>query len=85
MALRITTKVSEMLTLIQIDGDLHKQGVAELEKVCQSVAGPLCLDLGNLESIDADGIRAIHALQDRGAAVAGASPYIQKLLDRPLY
>jgi hypothetical protein len=82
MNLRITTKQRGGVTVVQVDGDLHKQGVGELEKVCRSISGPLCLDLANLQSTDADGVRTIHALEDRGAAVTGVSPYIQKVLER---
>jgi hypothetical protein len=73
MGLRITTNRSGLVTVVRIDGQLRKEGVAELKRVCQSIDGPLCLDLG---------IRAIHMLEDHGAAVAGVSPYIQRLLDR---
>jgi len=82
MNLRITTKQSAVVTVVQVDGDLRGQGVGELEKVCQSIGGPFCLDLADLQSVDAEGVRAIHALEDRGAAVTGVSRYIQKLLDR---
>ena len=71
-----------MVTVVQIDGDLHEPGVSELEKVCGSIAGPFCLDLANLQSIDAGGVRTIHALEDRGAPVTGVSPYVRKLLER---
>ena len=85
MDLRITTKQSGTVTVVQIAGDLRKQGATELEKVCHSIAGPVCLDLANVQSMDEDGIRAIHALEDHGAAVAGISPFIQKLLERAGY
>jgi anti-anti-sigma regulatory factor len=82
MNVRITAKRHGAVTVVQIDGDLRKRGVAELEKVCESIVDPVCLDLVNLQSIDAAGVRAVRALEDRGAAVVGVSPYIQKLLDR---
>ena len=78
--LRITTRHSGAVTVVQVDGELRKQGVPELEKVCRSISGPCCLDLANLQSIDAEGIRAIHGLETGGAAVAGVTPYIQRLL-----
>ena len=80
MALRITTKRSGGVTVVRIDGRLRKQRVAELEKVCLSIAGPLCLDLANLQSVDADGIRLIFDLEAHGAAVTGVTPYIDMLL-----
>lgn len=82
MGLRITTKRSGLVTVVLIDGRLRKEGVAELERVCQSIEGPLCLDLANLHSVDGDGIRAIRMLEDHGVAVAGVSPYVQRLLNR---
>jgi hypothetical protein len=84
MSLRITTRQSALVMVVQVDGDLGGLGVGELEKVCQSIVGPFCVDLADLQSVDADGIRAIHALEGRGAAVTGASRYIQKLLDRQI-
>jgi hypothetical protein len=83
--LRITTKPRGGVTVVQVDGDLHQQGVTEFEKVCGSITGPLCLDLANLQSIDVAGVRAVHALETRGAAVTGVSPYIQKLLQRAVH
>ncbi len=70
------------MTLVQVAGDLRRQGVTELERVCEGISGPLCLDLINLQSIDAAGVRTIHTLEGRGAAVAGVSPYVRKLLER---
>jgi hypothetical protein len=82
MRLRITTTRSGMVTVVQVDGQLRKNGAAELEKVCRPIEGPLCLDLANLRSLDDDGIRAIRRLEDRGAALAGVSPYINMRLKR---
>jgi anti-anti-sigma factor len=85
MNLRITTKQRRGVTVVQVDGDLDKQGVTEFEKACASITGPLCLDLANLQSIDAAGVHIVQALEDRGAAVTGVSPYIQKLLERAVH
>ena len=82
MPLRIAAKQSGRVTVVRVDGRLRKRGAAELEKVCQSIVGPLCLDLANLLSVDADGARVISELEARGAAVAGVSPYVDMLLKR---
>jgi ABC-type transporter Mla MlaB component len=82
MALRITTNRCRGVTVVRIDGQLHKQGVAELAKVCQSLSGALCLDLANLQSIDANGVQLIFELEARGVAVVGVTPYIDTLLKR---
>jgi HPt (histidine-containing phosphotransfer) domain-containing protein len=82
MAFRITTKRSGAVTVVAIDGQLRTAGVTELKKVCQSIEGSLCLDLANLQSIDAEGARAITELEAIGAALAGVSPYVDMLLKR---
>ncbi len=79
---RITTKNTGSVTVVRVDGRLHKRGVAELEKVCRSIEGPLCLDLANLQSVDADGARSIANIEAGGAAITGVSPYIEILLKR---
>ncbi len=80
--IRIVTKESGGVTVVRIDGRLRKQGVAELEKLCRSIEGPLCLDLANLQSIDAEGARAISELEAKGVAITGVSPFIAMLLKR---
>jgi hypothetical protein len=82
MRLRITARQSGVVTVVQIDGELFEPGVPELERVCRRIRGPLCLDLANLQSIDAEGVQSIRAFEVQGAALAGASPYVKKLLDR---
>ena len=82
MCLRITTRRSGQVTVVQIYGQLRKDGVPELQRACESIEGPLCLDLANLQSIDAEGARSIVMLQEHGAAVAGVSPYIDLRLKR---
>lgn len=79
---RITTKRTGAVTVVRIDGRLRRQCVAELEKVCRSIEGPLCLDLANLQSVDSEGARAISEIEARGAAVTGVSPYIDMVLKR---
>ncbi len=80
--IRITTQQSGGLTVVRIDGRLRKEGAVELEKLCGSIEGPLCLDLANLQSIDAHGVRTISELEAKGAAVTGVSPFIAMLLKR---
>ena len=83
MNLRITTTPKGTVTVVRVAGDLHKQGVAELEKVCRSIDGPLCLDLADLQSLSAEAVHSIRVLESGGAAVVGVTPFIQKLLSRP--
>ncbi len=79
---RITVKQGCAVTVVRIDGRLRKDGVAELERVYRSIEGPVCLDLANLQSVDAEGIRSISDLEAHGVAITGVSPYVEMLLKR---
>ena len=81
MALRITTTTAGTLTTLKIDGDLMREGVAELEKTCESVDGPVDLDLSELMRADAEGVQDLKKLLATGAQLLGASPYIKLLLE----
>ncbi len=80
MALRITRTTAGTVTTLKIDGDLMREGVAELEKTCESVDGPVDLDLSELMRAEAEGIQALKNLRDGGARLLGVSPYIELLL-----
>lgn len=82
MVLRITTDRSSSVTVVRVDGRLGKRGVAELERICESIEGPFCLDLANLYSIDGEGIRVLSNLEAQGVALTGRSPYVDMLLKR---
>jgi ABC-type transporter Mla MlaB component len=82
MLLRITPQHEGALTVIAIDGHLVRDGVAELERLCQGVTAPLALDLTYLQRVDAEGIALLNTLADAGAQLRGASPYIALLLGR---
>jgi len=82
MLLRITPQHEGALTVIAIDGRLVRDGVAELERLCQGVTPPLALDLTYLQRVDAEGISLLNALVDAGAQLRGVSPYIALLLGR---
>jgi len=82
MTLRIETRRSGVLTIVRIDGQLRKAGVAELTRVCHAIDGPVCLDLVNVQSIDSEGVQALTTLEARGAALVGVSPYVDRLLKR---
>ena len=77
--LRITTKTVEDL-VIQVDGRLDGDGVAELEKVCRDAKQPVTLDLTHLQSADNAGVELLRTLAEEGAVLHGASPYIRLLL-----
>ena len=82
MLLRITQRHEGTLTVIAVDGHLVRDGVAELERLCQDVAVPLTLDLTYLQRVDAKGIVLLNSLADAGVELRAASPYIALLLGR---
>ncbi len=80
MKLRITKTTAGTVTTIRIDGELKGEGVAELEKVCASVDGPVDLDLSELMKADAEGVRVLKEVLGSGARLAAASVYIELLM-----
>ena len=68
-------------TVIRIEGDLRVEEIEELDRVAGEAGGPLVLDLTNLGSADAEGLRVLASLMKRGAELRGASPYIQMRLE----
>jgi hypothetical protein len=80
MLLRITPRHEGTLTVIAIDGHLVRDGVAELERLCQEVIVPLALDLTYLQRVHAKGIVLLNALADAGVGLRYVSPYIALLL-----
>ena len=82
MLVRITQHSEDSLTVVTIHGSLRREGVAELERLCQGVPPPLALDLTYLRWVDAAGITLLNTLADAGAQLRGVSPYIALLLGR---
>lgn len=82
MKLRITVTQQKTTTVIQIDGQLLVEGIAELEQTCAAAHPPLVLDLTYLRSLDSRGVDALNKLASEGAQVVHASPYIALLLSR---
>ena len=80
MLLRMTQQHEGTLTVIAIDGHLVRDGVPELERLCQGVTAPLAPDLTYLQGVDANGITLLNALADAGAQLRHVSPYIALLL-----
>jgi hypothetical protein len=82
MLLRITQRSEGDLTVVALAGHLVREGVAELERLCQGVPSPLALDLAYLWWVDAAGITLLNTLAEAGAQLRGVSPYIALLLGR---
>ncbi len=80
MQLRITKTTAGTVTTLRIDGELTGEGVAELEKACASVDGPVDLDLSQLMKADAEGVRALKNVLGSGASLVAASLYVELLM-----
>ena len=80
--LRITVSSEGSTTVLHVAGNLAADSVAELEKVCSSVAARIALDLSELRSADRLGLQTLLAIANRGAELRHGSTYLQLLLDR---
>jgi|WetSurMetagenome_2_1015567.scaffolds.fasta_scaffold04110_8 anti-anti-sigma regulatory factor len=84
MQLRIVVSLEGSKTVVKVDGRLDAEGVPELEKVTRDKNAVLCLDLSGLRLADGEGIAALLRLQQAGAMIQGASPYLKLLLEEAL-
>jgi hypothetical protein len=83
MALRIVSQIVGNEHVVALHGWLNRAELAEFEKTCASSPLPLCLDLKQLAGADTEGVIALKGRRATGARIAGASPYIELLLDGP--
>ena len=77
MAIRITPVGDAVL---KVDGQLSGEEARLLVDACEAVAGPIILDLTDLQFADRQGVRMLRQLQARGATLTGLSPYLDLLL-----
>ncbi len=82
MTFRITKTTAGTVTALRIDGQLKGEGVAELEEACASVDGPVDLDLSQLITADAEGVRALKNVLSSGARLVAASLFVELLLKK---
>ena len=81
MEVRINTTAEGPQTVIHIAGRLAGVAVAQLSEACDSIESSLVLDLTDLMSANTAGIDVIRTLEESGAELRGASPFVQLLLD----
>ncbi len=81
MNFRITSSEKGNETTIRVEGRLGGEALPELRREFQRAGGSARLDLSGLISADADGVRELLELSDKGAKLYGASAYIHQLLD----
>jgi anti-anti-sigma regulatory factor len=82
MTLRIFEEANEVEAVIALHGWLSAAEVSELERLAAAHDGPLRVDLAHLVGVDTEGLRVLKRLRGRGVCIAGASPFVELLLER---
>jgi hypothetical protein len=72
----------EGFRIVRLAGRLQCEHVDELMRLCEESTPVLRLDLTDLVSVDPSGLETLSVMQQRGAQVEGASPYIALQLER---
>jgi anti-anti-sigma regulatory factor len=80
VSFRITTNDDGNVTTIRVEGRLGIEAVPELRREFQLAGNSVRLDLSGLTSADADGVRELLELSDKGAELCGLSAYIRQML-----
>ncbi len=84
MTFRLTSFSDKNNTTIRVEGRLGAEGVEDLKKAILGAlakwAAPVQLDLSNLQSADAEGVRKLKSYSAKGVKIARATPYIRQLL-----
>ena len=71
---------------LHIEGRVTGDGVKELAASCEAYLAarhPLLLDLSDVTFVDEEGLRVLHGVADRGAALQGCSPFLDEMLRAP--
>ena len=71
---RIDIEREGSTTVAFVSGRQQDGAAEELSNACDRIGGPFVLDLAELVSADATGIRLVATLQAGGAEVRGLSP-----------
>jgi len=79
--LRIDVEHAGGECVIALHGWLAGEEVGVFETSCASLDLPVKIGLTNLAGADNSGLAALHEQRARGARIAGASPYIELLLE----
>ena len=80
MTIRITRFPGKGRPILRLEGHLDALGVEDLKTMIQGASGPVHLDLSDLLSADAEGVRALQSYSAQGVKLFGTSPYIRQLL-----
>ncbi len=79
--LRISKTRRKNVTVVHVEGRLSGDGVEELERECTEAGAPLELDLSALLTADEVGLAVLRSLRNSGAALSGASRFLQLLIE----
>jgi hypothetical protein len=79
--IRLDSETHAGRTTIRVDGSIDIEGAEELQRVCDTAAGPLTLDLANTNAASREGIAVILELVNRGAELRNVPPYIALRLE----
>jgi hypothetical protein len=82
MTVRITQAGRSGGRILRIDGWLESSDLAEVERACGPVGGPLTLDLEGLRYANEPGLALLARLKGGGARLPGCSAYLAMRLDR---
>ena len=66
---------------MHVAGRLVGAAVEELRRTCWAATGPVRVELTGLLDADEGGLSLLRILKESGTELAGASPFIQLLLD----
>ena len=80
MMLHITVTESKNGSIGRLSGYLAGEFVAEADRACAAVDGPLVIDADQLQSADAEGLAWLVKNLDRGVQVGGLSGYLEMRL-----
>ena len=67
--------------IVRLVGRLQAEHVPDLMTACDEFRALVRLDLGDLVSTDPSGLEALLLMQQRGAELEGASPYVALQLE----
>lgn len=76
MTFRITRVDDPRRTILEVDGWLQVDGLAELERACGDPSAGLTLDLRGLRHADEASLAALRRLRAAGASFVGLSAYL---------
>jgi hypothetical protein len=81
MNMRITATPQQSGTTLKVDGQLRREDIGELTRVCREQTGPVHLDLTEVTSVDREAAAVLRQLLGTVAELRAASPYVKLLLE----